>query len=412
MSRKSAIAVTGIGVISAVGNDRDTFFQSCRRATSGIAPFAPSPQGGRRSDIACRVADFNPRNYLSQRQFRRMSRVSRMAVAASIDALADSGLDPENLSTDRVGVVAGTSDGPSSQVETFFLSLLENGPRGTQPFYFPETVPNAPASHVAMVHGFTGPNTTFCQNMISAENAIRYAADLLLANQADAVLCGGADEISAMQYDCYRAVGALNRPARDSHDRPIPVPGSGLVLGEGAGFFVMERCEDALAREARIYGRLSACSLAGGAARIGHYGGIPACLGRAVEDCLRDAKLEAAAIGQFNVSANFAREQDADEVRVLEKRFGAAEGLRLSPLKTLLGEFGGVGILRAAASLMSLYRQEPLATLPPAALASETFAPDWQLVAPSSLAAALMTTTTYGGGCSAIVFETADGGDR
>jgi 3-oxoacyl-[acyl-carrier-protein] synthase II len=405
----SDIAITGIGVISAIGNDRRTFFDNCRQAKSGIA--LTEPKGGdQRAGIACRVTGFDPRNYFPQRQFRRMSQASRMAVAASIDALADSGLAGGMPEPDRTGVVVGTSDGPSSQVETFFLSLLESGPRGTQPFYFPETVPNAPASHMAMFHGLTGPNTTFCQNMISAEAAIRYAADLLVARQADVLFCGGTDEISAMQYECYRAVGALNRAVADERGRPVPVPGSGLVLGEGAGCLIMERLADARARGGRIYGILRACILSGTPAATGHYGSVRQTLGRAIDDCLRAAGADAAAVRQFNVSANFSQEQDAEEIAALASRFSGSGEFRISPLKTLLGEFGGVGILRAAASLMSLHEQSALATLAPEAMTTSSFSPAWQTAASPPGTAALMTSATYGGGCCAMLFGKAGDG--
>jgi 3-oxoacyl-(acyl-carrier-protein) synthase len=182
-----------------------------------------------------------------------MGRISRMAVAASIEAVNDSGLILDTLDRERIAVIMGTAYGSSSHVEEFYLSLLENGPRGAQPFLFPETVPNAPASHIAMFHGITGPNTTFSQNEISAENAILYARDLLLQNIVDVVLVGGADELSPVLFMCYDALGALNR-IKVGADQPVkPEPGRGLVLGEGAGILIMERRDFAVKRRARIY---------------------------------------------------------------------------------------------------------------------------------------------------------------
>jgi len=114
-----------------------------------------------------------------------------MAVASSVEALQDSGLDINSIDRERIAVIMGTSYGSSFHIEDFYISLLEEGPRGTHPFLFPETVPNAPASHIAMYHGITGPNSTFCQNEISAENAIMYARNLLSQNLVDIALVGG-----------------------------------------------------------------------------------------------------------------------------------------------------------------------------------------------------------------------------
>ena len=165
---------------------------------------------GMQSNIAGLVVGFDAGAFMPSRLYRRMSRISKMTVAASIEAVEDSGLDLEDLDRERVAVIVGTAYGGSSHVEAFFVSLLQDGPRGAQPFLFPETVPNAPASHVAMYHSITGPNSTFCQNAISGETAIQYACNLLNQKIVDIALVAGAEELSAILYQCYHAVGTLN----------------------------------------------------------------------------------------------------------------------------------------------------------------------------------------------------------
>ena len=177
------VAFTGIGVISSLGIGQENFLASLRKAKSGIKRITSFDTSSLGSNIAGLIEDFDPRQFMSPGIYRRMGRVSRMAVAASIEAVNDSDLILDTLDRERIAVIMGTAYGSSSHVEEFYLSLLENGPRGAQPFLFPETVPNAPASHIAMFHSITGPNTTFCQNEISAENAILYARDLLLQNK-------------------------------------------------------------------------------------------------------------------------------------------------------------------------------------------------------------------------------------
>ncbi|MBA7654745.1 3-oxoacyl-[acyl-carrier-protein] synthase 2 [subsurface metagenome] len=182
------IVFTGIGVISSLGIGQEVFLANLRKAKAGIKRITSFDTSSLGSNIAGWIEDFDPRQFMSPGIYRRMGRISRMAVAASIEAVNDSDLILDTLDGERIAVIMGTAYGSSSHVEEFYLSLLENGPRGAQPFLFPETVPNAPASHIAMFHGITGPNTTFCQNEISAENSILYARDLLLQNIVDAVL--------------------------------------------------------------------------------------------------------------------------------------------------------------------------------------------------------------------------------
>ncbi len=267
----SNIAVTGIGVISSLGVGQEAFLENCSKAKTGIKKITAFDTSSLGSNIAGSVEDFDPRQFMPSRIYRRMSRISRMAVASSSEALEDSGLNLDDIDREKIGVIMGTLYGSSSHVDDFYVSLLKEGPRGAQPFLFPETVPNAPASHIAMFHGIKGPNTTFCQNQISAENAILYAQNLLSQNLVDVALVGGADELSSIQYSCYDALGALNKIKVENDETVKPEIGGGLILGEGAGVLVMERLDSALERSAEIYGTLKSGVITGGITSLGHY---------------------------------------------------------------------------------------------------------------------------------------------
>jgi len=338
--------------------------------------------------------------------YRRMSRISRMALASSIEALKDSRLMLETIDRERVAVIMGTSYGSSSHVEDFYISLLKDGPRGAQPFLFPETVPNAPASHIAMFHGITGPNTTSCQNEISGENAILYAQNLLLQNQVDAVLVGGADELSAMQYSCYDAVGALNKIKVENDEHIDPKLGDGLILGEGAGVLVMERLDLALEREAKIYGILRSGVITGGVTSVGHYEVEGEQMARAMSLAMKKANINPDDIDQIDVSANFSSELDRMEYNQLKRIFTKRmNNLAVTPLKYLIGDFGGAGIIRAAAIFLSLYHQLPLPTVGAQTLKGESQRSlEWDLYSTDKIQVALMTTTTFGGGSTSLIF--------
>jgi 3-oxoacyl-[acyl-carrier-protein] synthase II len=400
------IAITGIGIVSPLGVGREVFWENVRKAKSGIKKITHFDTSSFRSNIAGCIDDFDPGQFMPSRSYRRLSSISRMAVAASVEALTDSGLVLESLDKDRIAVIVGTSYGSSSHVEDFFVSLLREGPRGAKPFLFPETVPNAPASHIAIFHGITGPNSTFCQNDISAENAMLYARNLLLRNYADIVLVGGAEELSAMLYSCYDAVLALNRLKVDDNRSVTPQIGDGIVLGEGAGIIIMERLAFARERGAGIYGLLRSGVITGGATAIGHYEISGEQMARALCLAIRDAGVGPDKIDSIDISANGSGELDRIECDQLMRVFhDRSSNLELTPLKYLMGDFGGAGIIRAAAVLLSISRQSPLPTINADLLKNEAHPyPEWNVKATDTIDNVLMTSSTFGGSSSSLVF--------
>jgi 3-oxoacyl-[acyl-carrier-protein] synthase II len=400
------IVVTGIGIVTPLGVGREAFWDNSSKAKTGIKKITSFDTSFLGSNVGGWVKDFDPSQYMSAGAYRRMSRISRMAVASSVEALKDSGLNLDYTDRGRIAVIMGTSYGSSSHAEEFYISLLNNGPRGAQPFLFPETVPNAPASHIAMFHEITGPNSTFCQNEISAENAILYAQNLLLQNQVDVALVGGADELSAIQYSCYDAVGALNKIKVETDEPVNPKLGGGLILGEGAGVLVMERLDFALQRDARVYGILRSGVITGGITSIGHYEAKGEQMARAMFLAMKEANLGPDDIDQISISANFSGELDRMEYNQLKRIFvRPMDNLSVTPLKYLMGDFGGAGAIRVAAILLSLHNQVPLPTVRAEILKSE---PEcclrWDINPRGKTQVALMTSTTFGGGTSSLIF--------
>ena len=400
------IVITGIGVISSLGVGREAFWENCRKAKTGIKRIKTFDTSSLRSNIACDVEGFDPSQFMPPKVYRRMSRISRMAIASSVEAIKDSGLSLDTIDRERTSVIMGTSYGSSSHVEDFFISLLKDGPRGAQPFLFPETVPNAPASHIAMVHSITGPNCTFCQNEISSENAIMYAQNLLLQNIVDIALVGGADELSAIQYFCYDALGVLNRIKVENDKAVKPKLGGGLILGEGAGTLVMERLDFALERDAKIYGTLKSGVITGGITPIGHYEAEGEQMARAMTLACKQAGIDHDEVDQVDVSANFSSELDRMEYNQLKEIFrGRTNNLVVTPLKYLIGDFGGAGVIRAAAILLSLRHQLPLPTVSAEILKGEPqHSLEWNISPIGKPRIALMTTTTFGGGSTSFIF--------
>lgn len=400
------IVVTGIGIVSSLGVGREAFWKNISVATSGIKKIRHFDTATLRCDIAASVEDFEPKDFMKPQTYRRMSRVSKMAVASSIEAIKDSGLPMDQLDKNRIAVVMGTSYGSSSCVEDFYVGFLEDGPGGAHPFLFPETVPNAPASHIAMFHGITGPNTTFSQNQISSENAIVYAKNLLTEDHADIVLVAGADELSYVQLFCYNALGVLNNTKVKGNCLVLPKCGGGLILGEGAGVLILENSNFAKKRKARVLGRLRSGVITGGTASIGHYesGGEQAF--RAMHEAIEQAGVEPDEIDHVNVSANFLSELDHVEYMALKRIFKDKPGnLAITPLKYFIGDFGGAGVTRAAAILLSFQFGKPLPNISVEVLLEDGgHVLEWKTNGEGPSEIALMTTTTFGGGSACLIW--------
>jgi 3-oxoacyl-[acyl-carrier-protein] synthase II len=403
----TAVCITGMGVISSLGVGREAFWEGCLAARSGFREIAAFDTDPFETNVGACVVDFKPADYMKPMTYRRMSRLSRMAVAASIEAVHDSGLCLEGMDRERVAVVMGTSYGSSSHVDGFYHSLLADGPRGAQPLLFPETVPNAPASHISIYHQIQGPNATFCQNEISAETGMAYARSLLDKNVVDVVLVGGAEELSEILFGCYDAVDGLNKIRVKDGEDIQPKPGGGVILGEGAAVLVMERSESARQRSAKIYGSLVADIIAGGASAMGHYAMKGQPIARAIVRAMEKAGIQPGDIDQVSVSANFAKELDPMESEQVASCFQFLdEELWVTPLKYLIGDFGAAGTTRAVAVLLSLYHQISLPALPISVLKMQEKKPlEWRPYERGTINNALMTGTTFGGGTASLIFS-------
>jgi len=403
----TAISITGMGVISSLGVGREAFWEGCLAARSGFRQITAFNTDSYSTNVGASVVDFKPADFMKPMTYRRMSRISRMAVAASIEAVDDSGLCLDRMNREREAVVMGTSYGSSSHVDGFYRSLMADGPRGAQPLLFPETVPNAPASHISIYHHIQGPNATFCQNEISAETGMAYARSLLDQNIVDVVLVGGAEELSEILFGCYDAVGGLNKIRVKAGKDIQPEPGGGLILGEGAAVLVMERRESARQRGAKIYGSLVADVIAGGVSAMGHYAMKGQPIARTIVRSLEKAGIKPGDIDHVSVSANYAKELDPMEFEQVASSFQSSDkDLCVLPLKYLIGDFGAAGTTRAVAVLLSLCYQISLPALPISILKKQEKKPlEWRPYGHGTINNALMTGTTFGGGTASIIFS-------
>lgn len=268
------VVVTGMGVISPVGNDVETTWSNVLAGTSGadtIQAFDATEDFATR--IACEVKDFDPLMYMEKREARRYDRVSQFALAASAQAMKSAGLTgvPEGMEARRFGVIFGSGIGGISTFEEQHRKLIEHGPKRVSPFFIPMFIPDISAGIVSMQWGLQGPNYATVSACASSAHAIGDAARHIRHGDADMMLAGGAEAtITPMTVAGFAAMKALSTRNDDpkTASRPFDLNRDGFVMGEGSGAVVLESLEHAQARGATILAEIAGYGLSGDAYHI------------------------------------------------------------------------------------------------------------------------------------------------
>jgi 3-oxoacyl-[acyl-carrier-protein] synthase II len=404
---KVPINITGIGMLNALGMSRSAFWRQLLQASPGIAPIKSFDTAEYATNLGAEIQNFNAKDFMAPRFYRRLGRLSRLAVAASIEAIKDSGLDISAQDRYRIGVVFGTAFGSTHQTDAFFVSLLDHGPQAAEPILFPDTVPNAPASHVAMYHRLQGPNCTLCQNHLSGECALAYGLSLLEQGQLDVVVVGGVDELSSILFHSLDSIRALKPIRQRGPLQPNQFPkGKGFIPGEGATCMVLERADSARRRPRNMYGTVLSLRLTSRAVAQGHYDVTGRAMAESIRAALEEAEIPATDIGIIGLAANGVDELEDGEGRALEEVFGANwHQIPRIPLRYYVGDFGSAGLLTAATIMLSLAEGR----LPPAIqgpgltdLARDT--KKFASMKKDDLVAGMAIGSTFGGGSGCIVF--------
>ena len=398
----SAVAVTGIGIVSQLGIGRAAFWQALSDGRSGITPIEglAGPAGLPR--IAASVGEF-ARDLITSPQYRRMDRLSRMAVAASRLALADAAVALDAVDGARVGVVFGTALGNTEESAAHLDRIFTRGPQAASPMVFPNLVMNAPAGYVAMEFGFTGVNFTVAQAETSGEHAVALGCDMVQSGRADLVLAGGGDELSPILLHGYRRARALagQRGGREWCS-PYDQARNGIVLGEGTAMLVLEPLARACARGATILATIA------GTARFAlpapRYD-WPVRVDAGLEPIR--ALLEDAVVDLICGSANSSRRLDRCELTLFSRALGARAGnASLTSIKGAIGEFGAAGALTLAAACLGVHEQ---AVPPLCALQSPEPGTDFRFVAPRAVTSridrALVCGIARGGAAVALLLR-------
>lgn len=339
------VAVTGLGVITSIGNDKKVFWENLIAGKSGIAEVSRFDVSNYSTRIVGEVKDFDPLLYFEQKQLKRMDLFCQYAVACAVQALEDSGLDLEKENRERIGAIVATGIGGLTTWEEQHKRLLDKGPSRISPFFIPSMIVNTAAGSIAIRFGIKGPNFAVSSACASAGHAIGEAYLAIKTGRADVVFTGGAEAtitpLALAGFCVMRALSTRNdEPERAS--RPFDRERDGFVMSEGAAVIVLEELEHAKKRGAPIY-----CELAGyGASDDAFHITAPDEEGTGATLCMKwaieDAKLNVGDIDYINAHGTSTPLNDKIETVAIKKLFADhARKLAVSSNKSMFGHMLG-----------------------------------------------------------------------
>jgi 3-oxoacyl-[acyl-carrier-protein] synthase II len=363
---KRRVVVTGLGIISPVGNTVDDAWASLMAGRSGIGRISRFDASAFASQIAGEVKGFDVTAYLSAKDARRMDTFIHYGLAAGIQAFKDSGLEVNETNRERIGVNIGSGIGGLPMIEETHKTYLSDGPRKISPFFIPASIINMISGHLSIIYGLQGPNVAMVTACTTGTHAVGESARMIELGEAEAMIAGGAESticpLAVGGFASARALSTRNDdPAGSS--RPWDKGRDGFVLGEGAGVLVLEELDHARARGARIY-----CELVGyGKSADAYHMTAPTEDGsgaaRCMNNALRNAGLNPDAVGYINAHGTSTPLGDLAETKALKLSFGEhAKKLMVSSTKSMTGHLlGAAGGVEAVFSALAIARN----ALPP-----------------------------------------------
>lgn len=360
---KRRVVVTGLGMLSPVGNTAESSWQALLNGQSGISLIEHFDASEFATRFAGLVKDFDPEQYgINRKDARKMDLFIQYGIAAGMQALDDSGLTINEKNAERVGVAIGSGIGGLGLIEQNHESLVNGGPRKISPFFVPSTIINMVSGHLSIMKGLQGPNIAVTTACTTGTHAIGMAGRMIAYGDADVMIAGGAEKAStAMGMGGFAAAKALSNrndePQKAS--RPWDKDRDGFVLGDGAGVLVLEEYEHAKARGAKIYAELVGFGMSGDAYHMtappadGNGGA------RAMNNAIKDAGIAPEQIGYINAHGTSTPLGDVAELRGMKSVFGEhAKSLMVSSTKSMTGHLlGAAGAIEAIITVLALRDQ-------------------------------------------------------
>lgn len=357
---KRRVVITGMGVLSPVGNGVEAFWKALCAGQSGAGPITQFNPEGFATTFACEVKNFNSNSVIDPKEARRMERFTQFGLVAAHDALQDSGWlnGTPGDELKRAGVIVGSGIGGMRVFEEQCKVYFDKGPKRISPFFVPMMIPDITSGQISIQYGLQGPNFAVVSACATAGHSIHIAMRLIQAGEADIMVTGGTEApITHMGVGGFNAIKALStrndEPQRAS--RPFDRDRDGFVIGEGAGVLILEELEHARARGAKIYAELLGAGAGGDAYHITAPHPEGAGARRAMEAAFKDADIRPEEVGYINAHGTSTDVGDPTETRAIHEAFGPhADKLAVSSTKSMTGHcLGAAGAIEAIACILA-----------------------------------------------------------
>lgn len=346
------VAITGLGAITPVGHEKDQLWESLCNGESGISNITSFDTTGQDVLIAGEASGFDPSKWFDKKEERRLDRFTQFAVASATLALEDSGLDLDKVDRRKVGSIIGTGIGGIIEIEAQHKILLERGPSRVSPFMITKLMANAAPGYIAIKFGLQAANFSIITACASGAHAIVEAFRIVQRGEADIMVAGGTEAtITPLCVSAFSNMKALSKRNDDPQkaSRPFDKDRDGFIISEGSGIIILEEMENAKKRGANIYAEMLGFAMSDDAHHITapHPEGEGACI--AMENALKDAKLNPEQISYINAHATSTNLGDMIEINSIKKVFGEhVKDLSVSSTKSMLGhQLGASGGVEA-----------------------------------------------------------------
>jgi len=357
--KERRVVVTGIGLVSPVGNTVEDSWSAILNGQSGCATITSFDVSKLNTQFSASVKNFDAEQYFAKKDIKKMDIFVHFGLAASIQAIQDAGLEANPANADRIGCAIGSGIGGLPNIEAQHKAYMSGGARKVSPFFVPGTIINMISGNLSIMYGFQGPNFSIVTACTSGTHNIGQAARVIQYNDADIMLCGGAEmatcELGLAGFGAARALSTRN-DAPEKASRPWDQERDGFVLGDGAGVIVLEEYEHAKARGAEIYCELAGSGMSGDAFHMT----LPSKGGQGAELCMRNALNDGGVNPQdvqyINAHGTSTPAGDLAETEAVKSLFSDhAKSLVVSSTKSMTGHLlGAAGGIEAVFSILAI----------------------------------------------------------
>ncbi|MCW8877376.1 MAG: beta-ketoacyl-ACP synthase II [Kangiellaceae bacterium] len=360
MSRR--VVVTGLGMVSPLGNDVATSWEGVLASKSGVANITDFDTENLAVKFAASVKDFQVEDFMPKKDARKFDAFIQYGVAASVQAINDSGIEVTDENASRIGVCVASGLGGMQTIESNHSQLMNRGPRRVSPFLIPGSIINMVAGQLSIMYGMKGPNISIVTACTTGVHNIGHAARMIAYGDADVMVAGGAEMATTpLVIAGFASAKALSFRNDDPQaaSRPWDKDRDGFVLGDGAGVVVLESLESAQARGAKIYAELTGFGMSGDAYHMTSPPEDGSGAAAAMQNALNDAKLNPEQIQYINAHGTSTPTGDVAETQAVKVAFGGhANSLMVSSTKSMTGHLlGAAGSVEAIFSILALKDQ-------------------------------------------------------